>query len=107
MAAFEKISGSEAVTFEVNMSGRLPEGISLAGSGSTATAYDVFGRDVSSTLLASTVVATTPGDGTARFSCKSGTQPLGEYQVRLSLALSSGGPIIEDAYVYVRERTAQ
>ena len=108
MGAIFEATATEAVTFEVDKTGQLPDGVTLAASGSTATVYDVFGRDVTSALLSSSSVSTTPASDTARFAKKVGatTQPLGEYRVVMSLVLSSGGPIEDVSLLYIRDRTA-
>lgn len=103
MLVFEK-TGIEGVTFEVDLTGEMPDGVTLAASGSSAEVFDVFDQDRTTTILASATVATTPGNNTARFACKAGSQPKGEYLVRMTLATSSGGPIEKDVLLYIRDR---
>lgn len=101
---FEK-RAAEAVVFEIDMSGRLPEGILLHAAGSTCQILDKFDRDRTADFMAaSSPVVTVPAENKVKVSMKAGTaQPVGEYLGLLTLVLASGAtPLVEPFKLMLR-----
>lgn len=102
MAIFEK-KPLEALTFEIDLTGQLPDAVTLAASGHTAKAYNDFDQEVTTDILASATVTVDIANNLARFATKAGAgQPIGRYWVVLNLILSSGGPIEETCELLIR-----
>ncbi len=99
---FEALQG-ENNAYGVNLSGSLPEGVTLSGSAGTAAVYDEFEVECTAVILADSAVTTSSETNVATLTLKTGHKPAGIYRVRLTLPQSNSKTIQEDVTLVIRE----